>query len=337
MQTKFLTQIIQLGIKILTMLAEEYKGHLTALFTVFLWGTTFISTKVLLNDFLPVEILFIRFCMGWFLLFLLSFHGATQAKEGRAMSFKQELIFAGAGFTGTYLYFLLENIALTYTMASNVGVLVCVSPFLTALLVYFFMKSEEKLQRNFFIGFIVAISGIFLISFNGSKLQLNPLGDILALSAALVWACYSLLTKEISKFGLPVITATRKTFFYGILFMLPTLFIFDAHFEIAKFKNITNLFNLVYLGVGASALCFVTWNYTVKVLGAIKTSVYIYLIPVITVITAVIILDEPISWLLAFGTLLTITGLFISNFSREKMQFLLKTRRQKKAHRNHVQ
>ncbi len=56
------------------MLAEEYKGHLAAFFTVFLWGTTFISTKVLLIDFLPVEILFVRFCMGWFILFLLSPH-----------------------------------------------------------------------------------------------------------------------------------------------------------------------------------------------------------------------------------------------------------------------
>lgn len=312
------------------MLAEEYKGHSAAFFTVFLWGTTFISTKILLTDFLPVEILFIRFCIGWLILFLLSPRGTKQASNKPPILLKQELIFAGAGFTGTYLYFLLENIALTYTMASNVGVLVCISPFLTALLVYFFMKSEEKLQRNFFIGFIVAISGIFLISFNGSKLQLNPLGDILALSAALVWACYSLFTKKISKFGLPVITATRKTFFYGILFMLPTLFLFDTHFEIDNFKNMTNLFNILYLGIGASALCFVTWNYTVKVLGAIKTSVYIYLIPVITVITAVIILDDPMSLLLIAGTLLTIAGLFISNFSRERIQFLLQRKKHRK-------
>lgn len=263
--------------------------------------------------------------MGWCILFLFSPRGTTQA-----INVQQELVFAGAGFTGPYLYFLLENIALTYTMASNVGVLVCISPFLTALLVYFFMKSEEKLQRNFFIGFMVAITGIFLISFNGSKLQLNPLGDILALSAAFVWACYSICTKKISKFGLPVIAATRKTFFYGILFMLPTLFLFDAHFETAKFKNMINLFNLVYLGIGASALCFGTWNYTVKVLGAIKTSVYIYLIPVITVITAVIVLGEPMRLLLTLGTLLTIAGLFISNFSREKIHFLLQRKKNRK-------
>lgn len=306
------------------MLAEEYKGHLAAFFTVFLWGTTFISTKVLLIDFLPVEILFVRFCMGWFILFLLSPHSRVQTNSKQKFIFNQELIFAGAGFTGICLYFLLENIALTYTMASNVGVLVCISPFLTALLVHFFMKSEEKLQRNFFIGFFVAITGIFLISFNGSKLQLNPLGDILALSAAFVWACYSILTKKISKFGIPVILATRKTFFYGLLFIFPTLFIFDTHMEIQRFYNLTNLFNILYLGSGASALCFVTWNYTVKILGAIKTSVYIYLIPVITVVTAAIVLAEPMSLLLTLGTALTIVGLFISKYDSPKARSVKK-------------
>jgi len=294
--------------------AKEYKGHLAALFTVFLWGTTFISTKVLLNDFLPVEILFIRFCIGWFVLFLFSFHNPKQK-----IIFQQELIFAGAGFTGTYLYFLLENIALTYTMASNVGVLVCVSPFLTAILAHIFLK-EEKLHLNFFIGFVVAITGIILISFNGASLQLNPLGDILAMSAALVWAFYSLLTKKISRYGMPVILVTRKTFFYGLLFMLPTLFFFDAKPNLARFQNMTNLFNILFLGIGASALCFVTWNYTVKVLGAIKTSIYIYLIPVITVVTAAIILTEPMSLLLTLGTFLTIVGLFISKYDSPKQR-----------------
>ena len=280
------------------MLTEKYSGHLTAFFTVFVWGTTFISTKVLLDDFLPVEILFFRFVMGWCVLFL---------------------FYAAAGFCGIYLYFLLENIALTYTMASNVGVLVCVSPFLTAILAHIFLK-EEKLHLNFFIGFVVAITGIILISFNGTSLQLNPLGDILAMSAALVWAFYSLLTKKISKYGMPVILVTRKTFFYGILFMLPTLFFFDAKPNFARFQNMTNLFNILFLGIGASALCFVTWNYTVKVLGAIKTSIYIYLIPVITVVTAAIILTEPMSLLLTLGTFLTIVGLFISKYDSPKQR-----------------
>ena len=72
------------------------------------------------------------------------------------------------------------------------------------------------------------------------------------------------------------------------------------------------MLNLLYLGFGASALCFVTWNFSVKVLGAVKTSVFIYLVPVITIIFSAIILKEPVTLMMAAGTILTLLGLFIS-------------------------
>ena len=138
------------------------------------------------------------------------------------------------------------------------------------------------------------------------------MGDLLAMLAALIWACYSVLTKKISSYGYHTILTTRRIFFYGILFMIPTLFLFDFKLELARFTTPVYLFNIVYLGLGASALCFVTWNYAVKVLGAVKTSVYIYMVPVITVITSVLILHEKITLLAGVGTVLTLAGLFLS-------------------------
>lgn len=82
--------------------------------------------------------------------------------------------------------------------------------------------------------------------------------------------------------------------------------------ELSRFTNITYLLNILYLGLGASALCFVTWNFAVKVLGAVKTSVYIYMVPVITVVTSVVILHEQITVLSGVGTFLTLIGLFLS-------------------------
>lgn len=91
-------------------------GHVLAIFTIFIWGTTFISTKILLQAFQPVEILFFRFVMGYILLWIMNPHRLP------IKSWKQELTFAGAGLTGMTLYYLMENIALTYSQASNVGV-----------------------------------------------------------------------------------------------------------------------------------------------------------------------------------------------------------------------
>lgn len=292
------------------MVTEKRTGHLAALLTILIWGTTFISTKILLADFQPVEILFFRFIMGYMILL------AVYPRRLRKLNWKQEMTFVAAGFCGICLYYLLENVALTYTMASNVGVIISVAPFITAILAHLFIKSEEKLQINFFIGFVVAMAGIILISFNGSQLKLNPVGDILAFAAAFVWACYSILTKRIGSFGLPVILTTRRTFFYGILFMIPTLFLFDFQLDVSCFTDMANLLNILYLGIGASALCFVTWNYAVKILGAVKTSIYIYMVPVITVITSVLVLKETVTLLSITGTILAVVGLFLSEYNR---------------------
>ena len=256
-------------------------GRLSALLTIIIWGTAFISTKILLVDFQPAEILFFRFAMGLLALLVVypcRLHGT---------SWQQELTFAAAGLCGICLYYLLENIALTCTMASNVGVIISVAPFFTAILSHLF-------------------------SFNGSKLELNPAGDLLALLAALIWACYSVLTKKISGYGYHTILTTRRVFGYGILFMLPTLFLFDFKLDFTRFANPVNLFNILFLGLGASALCFVTWNFAVKALGAVRTSVYIYMVPVITVVTSVAVLHEKITALAAVGTVLTLAGLILS-------------------------
>ena len=79
-------------------------GHLSALLTIIIWGTTFISTKVLLASFQPVEILFFRFVMG--LLALL----VVYPRRLKGTNRQQELTFAAAGLCGICLYYLLENI-----------------------------------------------------------------------------------------------------------------------------------------------------------------------------------------------------------------------------------
>ena len=287
-------------------------GHAAALITILIWGTTFISTKVLLSDFTPVEILFFRFLLGLAALTL------AYPRRLKTTGARQELTFAVAGLCGVCLYYLLENIALTYTLASNVGIIISVAPFFTALLSHLLSKGADRLRRNFLIGFLVALAGVGLISFNGARLELNPLGDLLALAAALVWAVYSLLTRRIGGYGYPTVPATRRIFAYGILFLLPTLCFFEFHFDAQRLFRPQALGNLLYLGLGASALCFVTWNFAVKSLGAVGTSVYIYLVPVVTLLTSALVLREPLTPMSALGTALTLAGLVLSECNCKK-------------------
>ncbi len=290
-------------------LKSETAAHLTALATILIWGTTFISTKVLLREFSPIEILFLRFLLGFAALHLV--RGKLPFR-----SWKEERLYAGAGLTGVTLYFLFENIALTYTLASNVGVLVTVAPFFTALLSCFYLRGERP-DLRFYAGFVLAFAGVTLIMFSGSMtLKLNPAGDILALLAAFVWAVYSVLMKKIGQLGHPMAACTRRTFLYGLAFMLPALFFLDFSPAWGALRKPVNLCNFLYLGLGASALCFATWNRAVKILGAVRTSVYIYLVPVVTVITAVLILHERITLPASCGMALALAGLILSETRR---------------------
>ena len=100
------------------------------------------------------------------------------------------------------MYFMMENTALTMTYASNVGIIVACAPFFVAVMVGIFFKSERP-GRNFFIGFVIAITGIILISLNGQKsLNLNPAGDFLAFLAMISWGLYSATVKKIEEWNL---------------------------------------------------------------------------------------------------------------------------------------
>lgn len=287
-------------------MSNEIKGHLTAFFTVFIWGITFVSTKILLDSFSPAEILFIRFSLGFTALFIIF------PKTAPIYNFKTELLFILAGLFGICLYLLLENTALSYTLASNVGLLVSISPFITALLAYLFLK-DEKLKHLFFLGIFLALCGVAMIIFNGSiVLKLNPAGDILALLAAASWSFYSLFVKKISLLNIHPVQSTRKIFLYGLIFTLPYLLWTGSNISIDKLLMPVNIFNLLFLGIGASALCFVTWSQAVKMIGTVKTSIYIYFIPVMTVISSIIILHEKLTLYSFTGIILIILGLIIS-------------------------
>jgi drug/metabolite transporter (DMT)-like permease len=285
------------------------------LLTVFVWGITFISTKILLGSMDPVEILFLRFFIAYFALWII------YPKIHRIESLNEEFLFLILGLSGVTLYFLGENIALKYSLASNVGLLVSAAPILTAILAHFFTK-DEKFSNNLLLGFFVAFIGIFLVIFNGSFiLKLNPFGDFLALLAALMWAVYSIFLKRLgNKYS--YIYITRKIFFYGLLTMIPAILFFKPNIDLKKLLAPQLMGNLLFLSFIASSLCYVLWNKAVSIIGAVKASNYIYMIPLITIITSSIVLKEKITVLAIFGTLFIVAGVYISEHGLKLPSFL---------------
>lgn len=282
------------------------QGHLLALFTIFVWGTTFLSTSTLLKDFSPVEILIVRLLLAIIALTL------AQPKRLRLESPRHEWLFAGAGFFGVALYFLLENFALTFTYSANCSVIISTAPFFVAMAMRLFC-GEEAMGRSFYIGFAVAIAGVALVSFSGQQLHINPLGDLLCILAAISWAGYNVFLKKIERCGYRnTLLVTRRLFAYGLAFLLPLLPFLSRHAQAASFLKPVNLLNFLYLGLCASALCFVTWGLALERIGAVRTSVYIYLSPVVTILFAWLILHDPIHPMALTGAALTLAGLLLS-------------------------
>lgn len=287
--------------------------HFIAILVVFIWGTTFVSSKVLLNaGMAPAEIFLIRFIMAYICLSIVS-HRRLWSDD-----WKDELTFLGLGVMGGSLYFLTENMALIYSTTANVSILVSTCPLLTALIVSLFYKSERMSGRQVF-GSFVAFVGVVLVILNGQLvLKLNPQGDMLALTASLTWALYSLFMKRImGKYSSDYIT--RKVFGYGVISIIPYFLIFEPiNINPDIFADMHVTLNLLFLGLIASTGGYLMWSWAMKQLGAVKATNYIYFQPLVTMMAGMVVLSEKITIMGICGMIITTIGMILALKNKKK-------------------
>ena len=279
-------------------------GYIGALTVVCIWGSTFVSSKVLLDaEMQPADIFFIRFVIAYLCMLVIS-HRRLFADD-----WHDELVFFLLGILGGSLYFLTENMALCHSYATNVSILVSTAPLLTALVCSIFYRSERMTGKQV-IGSLIAFVGVVLVVLNGQLvLHLNPLGDMLALSAALAWAFYSLLMRRImGSYSMAFIT--RKIFAYGIITILP-YFLFIEPFSMTKamLSDWVIIANLLFLSVIASHGCFLLWNWVLREVGVVHASNFIYLQSLVTMVVSAIVLAERITPMAIAGAVILILGM----------------------------
>jgi drug/metabolite transporter (DMT)-like permease len=285
---------------------KKYWYHLIAIFTVIVWGTTFVSTKLLINYGLsPIEILLYRFVLAYIGIWFIC------PRKLFADNKKDELLFVATGLCAGSLYFVLENTALKITLASNVSLIICTAPIFTAFLSHLIYR-KEKIRSTLIFGSVVALIGVGLVVFNGSFiLQISPLGDILTVLAALSWAFYGIILKRLNK-HYSTLFITRKVFFYGIITLIPFILLGDNVFHISLLTIPVVAGNLLFLGMVASLLCYITWNTAVKELGVMEVSNYIYFVPMVTLLTSAIVIDEQITAVALLGSVLILFGVYVA-------------------------
>ena len=292
---------------------------------IIVWGMTFVNTRALLVDFSSFEILALRFVIAFATLCVIErFTHPPKIREKGA-----EWIFAAMGLTGFLAYHFLENCAIYYTNASNVAILTSFAPVATAILARVFTKNRQ-VSIGLFAGSFIAIGGVALVSLNGQRpLELRPIGDAMAICSMVSWAFYSLLIDIVNRRGVSPVTAVRKALGWSLVMIVPLAVLgatelgsqmLDGSFVVnldrcvnaRRFANMLNWVNIATLGILASAACFVLWNVACKALGVVKTSISLYIIPVVGVVFAMVALGERVTFLEITGGCVILIGMTIA-------------------------
>ena len=257
---------------------SKVMGHIFAIITILVWGSCFVLTKNLLVDFTPIQIIPLRMGLAYVTLWVLR-------PKTLKLPWKDELMFILIGITGGSFYFYLQNTALDHTYAANVSILVAMS----------------------------AIAGVVLVVLNGQmSFHLSPIGDLLALAAALMWAVYSILIKKYTE-QYDNFIVTRRVFLWAFLTAVPLMLLTDGMPDLAPlFTQPKVLISWLFLGVMGNAVCFAIWNIAFKALGVVVTNNYLYASPFVTVFVGWLLLGEPISVMSIIGAVLITVGVIFA-------------------------
>ena len=286
--------------------------HFVAFIIVAIWGSTFVFTKMLLLAGLsPAQIFTLRFIIAYVLLM-----GYSLSKRSFRLfsdNWRDELLMLVLGITGGSVYFLAENAAMLFTTATNTSLIVCSCPLFAMLLFAVVYRHSEHISKVQALGSVLACMGMAVVVLNGHfVLHLSPLGDLLAFAACLCWAVYSLLMKPATE-KYSTLFIIRKVFFYGLLTIIPYYLIVPGFPSLDVLLRSDVLWNLLFLGVVASMICYVAWNWVISHLGAVVATNWVYFNPITTILFAWWLLHEQITIWFLLGTVFILLGMYLAD------------------------
>jgi drug/metabolite transporter (DMT)-like permease len=293
---------------------EILVGTLLAVLATIIWSGNFIIARGVIKDIPPVTLSFYRWLTAT--VILLPFAWKYFIKELHLV--KNNLwYFLLAAVTGVSMFNTFVYIAAHFSEAINMAILgTCSSPIMSVIFARIFLK--EKITGLRIVGMLVCVAGILLLLSKGSFETLMNFrfskGDWWILAAALSFAIYNTMVKKKPK-------EMHSINFLFVVFLLGTIILIP--FYIWEFKqqggialNLFNISSILYLGLGASVICFMIWNKAIVALGSGRTALFGNLIPVFSSIEAVIFLHEKISPIHIFSFILVVAGLVIANMRK---------------------
>jgi drug/metabolite transporter (DMT)-like permease len=270
-----------------------------------LWASSFIALKIAFQSFDPMVVIFGRMFLAsvCFLFFLKRFKGIDFRKE----DLKYILFMA---FCEPCLYFIFEAKAIENTTAAQAGMITAMLPLMVAVAAAFFLN--EKLNRQTWIGFLLAIAGACWLSLSAESSQHAPrpaLGNFYEVIAMVCAAGYTVTLKRLTGRYSPFLMTAIQAF-VGSLFFFPFLFLPNTQLPTAIDPAPT--LAIVYLGTFITMGAYGLYNFGVSRIPASQASIFVNLIPVFTVILGWLILDERFTSSQYLASALVMGGVLIS-------------------------
>jgi len=293
---------------------NNYIGIGLAVLATLIWSGNFIIARGVIKDIPPVTLAFYRWLSAT--LIILPFAWKYFTNEFGIIK-ERFWYFLLAAVTGVSMFNTFVYIAGHYSTAISMALLgTCTSPVISVIFASIFLKEKITLLR--IIGMAVCIAGILLLLSKGSFENLLSFrfskGDWWVLAAAFTFAIYNTTVKKKP-------AAMNSTNFLFVIFLMGTLILLP--FYLFELKNeggfaitVSNLSVILYLGLGASVICFLIWNRAIVKLGSGRTALFGNLIPVFSSLEAVILLNEKITSIHLISFILVVTGLVIANLKK---------------------
>jgi drug/metabolite transporter (DMT)-like permease len=288
---------------------RESAASLFGVIVAFIWGMTFLSIKVALREFGPMSLSLFRFVIASVLL-----AGIMTVSHTRfAIAWRDVPLLALSSFVGVTLYFFFENNGILRLTASESSLIIGVIPVVTLIAEILFLHTRPG--RLVALGIVLSFVGVALIVLRSESASVSPLGYLYMAGAALSWVVYGFATQPLSG-RYPMLAITFWQMVIGAIGCIPFAV---AEKQVWAGLSAAALFNAAYLGIFGSAIGYWLYVIVLEHLGPGRSSVFINLIPVVSVAASFVILGERLSALQIIGGIIAISGVYMATVSSRRL------------------
>ena len=289
----------------------KFPPQLLLILATLLWGGNFVIGRAVAGDIPPITLAFLRWCVAFIVFFPIAYSRVKREWHMIKANWPAVIVMA---ITGVACFNTLVYIGVYYTTSINASLMNSSTPIIIYILSFIFLK--ERLSKFQLIGTALSLAGVAFILSKGSLETLLSFsfnkGDLIVLIAVFCWGVYSLLVKQYAG-RLPGYSTFLVTIALGVMMLLPFTIYELMTTSVEIVWSPSTIGAILYVGIIASIVAFLSWNNGVVALGANKASIYLNFIPLFAAIFAVLFLDEDLLLAQLIGGLAVICGVLLAN------------------------